>query len=177
MSFSIFVLYCSGGLTGVFEIHDLVEVLQKDNAQNIFVCSVPKELKYVDYICVVTGRSYRHRKAMAQFVRKMFKLKMNDTDVIPKIEGESSKDWMALDLGMFNFNIVNIVVQFLKHYIVGNIALHIFSTEARALYDLESLWTVGPDYDREYNKPNDELVDMYEKHSIYLSDLTPNTKT
>lgn len=82
---------------------------------------------------------------------------MNDTDVIPKIEGESSKDWMALDL--------------------GNIALHIFSTEARAQYDLESLWTVGPDYDRECNKPNDELVEMYEKHSIYLSDLTPNTKT
>lgn len=104
MSISIFILFVSGGLTGVFEIDDLVEVLLKDNAQNLFVCSVPKELKYVDYICVVTGRSYRHRKAMAQFVRKMFKLKMNEMDVIPKIEGESSKDWMALDLGIFNFN-------------------------------------------------------------------------
>lgn len=65
----------------------------------------------------------------------------------------------------------------MKHSIIGNIALHIFSTEAREQYDLESLWTVGPDYDREFNKPNDELVEMYEKHSIYLSDLTPNSKT
>lgn len=96
----ICVSHLLGGKTGVFDIDDLVEVLLKDNAQDLFVCSVPKELKYVDYICVVTGRSYRHRKAMAQFVRKMFKLKMNDKDVIPKIEGESSKDWMALDMGM-----------------------------------------------------------------------------
>lgn len=174
MYISIFCL-CSGGLTGVFEIDDLVEVLLKDNAQNLFVCSVPKELKYVDYICVVTGRSYRHRKAMAQFVRKMFKLKMNNTDVIPKIEGEGSKDWMALDLGIFKFKIVDIVVVS-NIFVTGNIALHIFSTEAREQYDLESLWTVGPDYDRECNKPNDELIEMYEKHSIYLSDLTPNSK-
>lgn len=102
---------------------------------------------------------------------------MNDSDVIPKIEGESSKDWMALDMGMFYLNIVDIVKQLLKLWFIGNIALHIFSTEARAQYDLESLWTVGPDFDRECNKPNDELVEMYEKHSIYLSDLTPNLKT
>lgn len=86
-------------MTGVFEIDDLVEVLRRDNADNIFVCSVPKELKYVDYICVVSGRSYRHRKAMAQFVRKMFKIKRHPGDVLPKIEGEQSTEWMALDLG------------------------------------------------------------------------------
>lgn len=88
-----------GGLNGVFEIDDLVDVLRKDNADNLFVCTVPKELKYVDYLCVVTGRSQRHRKAMAEFVRKMYKLKKHTGDVIPKIEGEHSKDWIALDLG------------------------------------------------------------------------------
>lgn len=144
-----------GGLNGVFEIDDLVEVLRKDNADDIFVCSVPKELKYVDHICVVTGRSQRHRKAMAQFVRKMFKLKRRPGDVIPKIEGENSQDWMALDL--------------------GNIALHIFSAEARKQYDLESLWSLGSEFDPECNKPNDALVELYEKHSIYLGDLTPNS--
>lgn len=89
-----------GGLNGVFEIEDLVEILRRDNADDIFVCTVPKELKYVDYICIVSGRSYRHRKAMAQFVRKMFKIKRHAGDILPKIEGENSKEWMALDLGI-----------------------------------------------------------------------------
>ena len=88
------------GKNGVFDIEDLVEVLRKDNGSEIFVCSVDNQLKYVDYICIVTGQSLRHRKAMMQFVRKMFKLKRNSTDILPKIEGEHSKDWMAIDLGM-----------------------------------------------------------------------------
>lgn len=86
-------------MSGVFEIEDLVEVLRRDNAENIFVCTVPKEMKYVDYVCVVTGHSDRHRKAMAQFVRKLFKLKRHSGDILPKIEGENSKAWMAMDLG------------------------------------------------------------------------------
>lgn len=143
-----------GGLNGVFEIDDLVEVLRREHADEIFVCRVPPELKYVDHICVVTGRSHRHRRAMAQFVRKMFKLKRRSEDVIPRIEGENSQDWMALDL--------------------GNIALHIFSQEARKQYDLESLWTVGAEFDAECQKPDDAMVEMYERNAIYLGDLTPN---
>lgn len=44
----------------MFEIEDLVDVLKKDNAVNLFVCTVPREMKYVDYICIVTGKSHRH---------------------------------------------------------------------------------------------------------------------
>lgn len=88
-----------GGVNGVFEIEDLVDVLRRENADDIFVCSVPKNLKYVDYLCVVTGRSQRHRTALVQFVRKLFKLKRHKGDVLPKIEGPKSKTWMALDLG------------------------------------------------------------------------------
>ncbi len=89
----------AGGVTGVFEIEDLVDVLRRENAEDIFVCTVPKELKYVDYMCVVTGRSQRHRIALAQLVRKLFKIKRHSDDVLPKIEGEQSKTWMAIDLG------------------------------------------------------------------------------
>lgn len=86
-------------MNGVFEIEDLVEVLRRENAEDIFVCSVPKHFKYVDYICVVTGRSLRHRAALVRFVRKLFKMKRHRGDILPKIEGEKSKTWMALDLG------------------------------------------------------------------------------
>lgn len=145
-----------GGRTGVFEVEDLVTVLRLNNAENIFVCSVPKEVKYVDYICIVTGMSFRHMKGMAEFVRKIYKMKRNPTDIIPKIEGENSRDWMALDL--------------------GNIALHIFSETAREQYDLESLWAVGAKYDRECNKPDEPLVELFERHSVYLNDLKPLRK-
>lgn len=43
------------GVAGVFDIKDLVEVLRKENAKDIFVCRVPKEFKYVDFMVVVTG--------------------------------------------------------------------------------------------------------------------------
>lgn len=93
--------------------------------------------------------------AIAEFIRKVYKMKRISTDILPKIEGETSNDWVALDL--------------------GNIALHIFKSETRKKYDLESLWSVGREFDKECNKPETALIEMYEKHSIYLSDLTPKT--
>lgn len=144
------------GLTGVFEIDDLVKVLKKDNAIDVCVCQVPKELKYVDYICCVTGRNVRHMKGMAEYVRKVFKHKRHKGDVIPKIEGVNSNDWIAMDL--------------------GNIALHIFSGKARRHYDIEQLWALGSQYDVESNK-KDETLEKLEKYSIYLDDLKPRTDT
>ncbi|VEN52554.1 unnamed protein product [Callosobruchus maculatus] len=140
------------GVTGVYDIEDLVEVLKQENAIDIFVAKVPDEIKYVNYICVVTGKSQRHMQALVQFVRRVYKQKRHETDLIPKTEGEMSKDWIAIDL--------------------GNIALHIFSPKARLYYDLDSLWAVGSQYDREYNKP-EPISDMLESHTIYLRGLEP----
>ncbi|XP_076648911.1 ribosomal silencing factor RsfS-like protein, 312 [Halictus rubicundus] len=140
------------GVTGVFEIEDLVSLLQKENAKNIFVAVVPPELSYVNYIVVVTGKSHKHMKALATFVRKVYKLKRHKTDAIPKIEGEKSKDWIALDL--------------------GNIALHIFSIPTRGLYDLETLWAVGPEYDSKSRETGDK-DDIMEQFNQFLSDMDP----
>lgn len=90
----------------MYDIEDLVSVLQKDNAKDIFVVSVPEEYIYVDYIVIVTGKSQKHMSALAAYVRKVFKLKMNKNDIIPKIEGAKSKDWIALDLGIYQ-NIID----------------------------------------------------------------------
>ncbi|XP_014203982.1 uncharacterized protein K12H4.2 [Copidosoma floridanum] len=139
------------GTTGVYEIEDLVEILQKNNARQLFVALVPKESSYVDYIVVVTGKSFRHMLALATTIRKIFKLKMNKNDQIPRIEGENSKEWVAMDL--------------------GNIALHIFSQEARKKYDLETLWAVGPQHDDLCNQKDDE--DIMDKYKSFLKDLQP----
>lgn len=74
-------------------------MLKEDKAKQIFVASVPKDYSYVDYIVIVTAKSHKHMSALATFVRKVYKLKRHKTDMIPKIEGENSKDWIALDLG------------------------------------------------------------------------------
>lgn len=91
----------TGGSTGVYDIEDLVEVLRRENAINIFVCTVSPKLKYVDYICIVSGRSFRHMLALAQFVRRVYKKKRYSSDIIPRIEGENSKEWIAMDLGNY----------------------------------------------------------------------------
>ncbi|XP_076243467.1 ribosomal silencing factor RsfS-like protein, 312 isoform X1 [Calliopsis andreniformis] len=139
------------GETGVFEIEDLVQLLRKDNAINIFVVSLPSDRAYVDYIVVVTGKSQKHMKALAAFVRKVYKLKKHTADPSVKIEGEASKDWIALDL--------------------GNIALHIFSKSARSVYDLETLWSIGPDFDDNSRITTD--IDIMKQYNEFLSDFQP----
>ncbi|XP_053983093.1 mitochondrial assembly of ribosomal large subunit protein 1 [Hylaeus volcanicus] len=142
------------GVKGVYDIEDLVSLLKRDNAQDIFVVSVDPKLSYIDYMVVVTGKSNKHMSALAAFVRKVYKLKKHKTDVIPKIEGSNCKDWIALDL--------------------GNIALHIFSKSTRELYDLETLWSVGPDYDDKNNETG--TVDLMEQYNIILNTLNPVEK-
>lgn len=83
----------------MFEIEDLIELLQRENSKDIFVASVPENIRYVDYICIVTARSKRHILALSEFVRKVYKMKCYKSDLIPKIEGKDSDQWMALDLG------------------------------------------------------------------------------
>ncbi|XP_062128510.1 mitochondrial assembly of ribosomal large subunit protein 1 [Drosophila sulfurigaster albostrigata] len=129
------------GVHGVFDVEDLVELLRKENVDDIFVCYVPEELKYVDHLVVCSARSYRHMLATAGFVRRMFKIKRSKGDLLPRIEGEKSHDWMAMDL--------------------GNIALHIFSPKAREEYDLESLWAIGSQYDTESQKPQQPLGNIF----------------
>ncbi|XP_059059382.1 mitochondrial assembly of ribosomal large subunit protein 1 isoform X2 [Achroia grisella] len=141
------------GKTGVFDVEDLVNLLERENSKDIFVVSVPQEIRYVSYICIVTGRSKRHIQALAEFIRKVYKKKCNKYDPIPRIEGKNSDEWIALDL--------------------GNIALHIFSDKVRQIYDLETLWSVGPEYDEQIRKKTDDVVDAFENYSQYLKDLKP----
>lgn len=84
----------------MFEIEDLVDLLKRDRAEDIFVAALPPHANYVDFIVVVTGRSRKHMSGLADIVRRVFKKKRLPSDVIPRIEGEKSSDWMALDLGM-----------------------------------------------------------------------------
>lgn len=125
------------GTTGVFDLEDLITVLKDEKAIDICVIDVPKSKNYVDYMVIVSGKSARHIKSMAQNIRWLYKQKKHKSDPFIKIEGLNTNNWLAIDL--------------------GNAALHIFLPQIREKYDLETLWTVGDIYDDK----NLELDDPY----------------
>lgn len=50
--------------------------------------------------------------------------------------------------------------------------MHIFSEHARNHYDLETLWTVGSQYDDKSNI-SDEEVDIMDQYNAFLAELEP----
>lgn len=91
-----------GGVSGVYEVEDLVDVLQKNNASNIFVVTIPANIRYVDYIVIASGKSQKHLMSIAEFVHKLFKKKRKPKDSIPRIVNKKPLDWIALDIGEFS---------------------------------------------------------------------------
>ena len=65
----IYVISVVGGMTGVFDVEEVVDLLRDENAKDICVIVVPPELKYVNYLVIVTGRSTRHIRAMAAYIK------------------------------------------------------------------------------------------------------------
>lgn len=54
----------------------------------------------------------------------------------------------------------------------GNIALHVFDEDIRRRYDLESLWTYGPEFDKTMQQP-DTTFDIAAKYEEFLAQLEP----
>lgn len=114
------------GQTGVYDIEDLVKVLASANVIDLVTIHIPPMASFADYMVIVSAKSRRHLEAIAADVQCIYKCKKIDSDQFVKIEGKGS-GWLAMDL--------------------GNIILHMFMPEDRELYDLETLWTIGPEYD------------------------------
>jgi hypothetical protein len=56
-----------------------------------------------------------------------------------------------------------------------NIVLHLFMKETRDYYDIETLWTVGEEFDDKTQRPEvDSVLDIMEKHIKYLQEIQPS---
>jgi ribosome-associated protein len=76
---------------------------------------------YSDYMVIATGRSNRHVGSIAENVAKGLKeagLKA------PHVEGLPNCDWVLIDS--------------------GDVIVHVFRPEVREFYNLERMWTQGP---------------------------------
>ncbi|KAA0203597.1 hypothetical protein HAZT_HAZT002655 [Hyalella azteca] len=115
------------GKKGVFDLQDLVEVLNLENAKDLVAIKIPAEMHFVDHMVIVTAKSQRHLSAIANVVRKVYNLKKHQKkDPALILEGRDTP-WVAMDL--------------------GNIALHVMSPSERKRMDMEMLWLCGPEHD------------------------------
>ncbi|XP_074604315.1 ribosomal silencing factor RsfS-like protein, 312 isoform X2 [Brevipalpus obovatus] len=146
------------GQMGIFDMPDLVQTLRAENMRDIVVIKVPPELKYCDYMVIATAKSPRHLAGVTEFIIKLSKLKRSQDDRFLFVEGKDSKDWRVIDM--------------------DHIVLHLFMEETRRRYDLESLWTIGSEYDDHVQRASKPTIyDVAEKHLEYLKSLEVNEDT
>lgn len=142
------------GKEGVFDIHDLVNVLRLEKMEEIAVIRVPAEREYCQYMVLANAKSVRHLNAIALFINKLYKQKKDESDPFLLIEGKDSNDWKVLDM--------------------DTIVLHLFLKHTRDKYDIESLWTLGPEYDDKLQRSKqEEYMDIFEKHLTFLQNQQP----
>ncbi|XP_027594233.1 mitochondrial assembly of ribosomal large subunit protein 1 isoform X1 [Pipra filicauda] len=140
-----------------FNIDFVVALLRQENAKDICVIQPPPEIKYCDYFIIVSGSSTRHLHAMAQYMLKMYKHLKEESDPHTQIEGKETDDWLCIDF--------------------GNIVVHFMLPEAREVYELEKLWTLGP-YDDQLTQmtpqslPEDFIFGLTANSSDHLETRT-----
>lgn len=135
------ITFLSGGKSQHFEdntvydedklLNKVIDQLKGDNGSDISVIETSEERrKYADYVVVVSGRSTRHLKAMTNHIHQQSKKDFPEKHVI--VTGLDSDDWMIVDF--------------------GSIVIHLFLPEIREKYELEKLWSLGPEHDEQYQE-------------------------
>ncbi|XP_056331323.1 mitochondrial assembly of ribosomal large subunit protein 1 [Danio aesculapii] len=106
----------------VLDMPLLVSALRQENATDICVIRVAPELKYTDYMIIVSGVSPRHLSAMAAFLIKVFKTLRKDEERHVRLEGSDCDDWKCIDF--------------------GSVVVHLMLPDCRDQFELEKLWTL-----------------------------------
>jgi ribosome silencing factor RsfS/YbeB/iojap len=104
-------------------IEEVDKVLTDVRAEDVKSINVHKQCEWTDYMVFATGRSNWHVRNIAQALLYKVKQKQKGADrmVLPGIEGREGGKWLVID--------------------TGSIIVHALDENARAYYDLESLWT------------------------------------
>lgn len=108
-------------LEGLELTHLLVDTLQDKKGVDILVLDIHAQAVFADYFVIVSGESEPQLRALMQAVQSEAK-KVGGR--LPKgVEGTPADGWVLVDF--------------------GDVVVHIFNSEKRAYYDLESLWHKG----------------------------------
>jgi len=99
----------------------VLDGLDADKAIDVAVIELQGKTTLADFMVVATGTSRRHLLTMAEKLRE--RLKKAGLGAV-EAEGLEEASWVLLD--------------------AGDVIVHLFRAETRALYDLERLWSVAP---------------------------------
>ena len=90
-------------------------------AENIVVLDIGDSAYFTDYFVIATGRNKRQIRAIAGEIRRQMK---RHSHSVMGVEGDAESGWVLIDL--------------------GEAIVHLFTPDARVLYDLELLWGDAP---------------------------------
>jgi ribosome-associated protein len=97
-------------------------VLSDRKAEDVVVLDIHTLASFADYFVIATGTSGRQLGALAELLDRDLK---NDHDTpVVQIEGTPDSGWMLLDF--------------------RDVIVHIFSTEMREYYRLDTIWAAAP---------------------------------
>ncbi len=99
----------------------VTESLEADKALDPAIIDLRGKTTIADWMVVVTGTSARHIATLAEKLEA--RLEAAGFEVL-SVEGLREAQWVLVD--------------------AGDVIVHIFRAETRALYDLERLWSVAP---------------------------------
>ncbi len=102
----------------------IVTSLEDDKAEDVISLDLSGKAMFCDRMVIASGLADRQIAAMAQHLAE--KLHKEGLKHVP-IEGATGSDWVLID--------------------AGDIVIHLFKPEARAMYGLERMW--GKDLDGE----------------------------
>ncbi|MDN3648465.1 ribosome silencing factor [Reinekea marina] len=104
-------------------LNSVIEALEDIKATDIQVLDVKDKTDIMDTLVIASGTSSRHIAAVVNSVSEDLKKKGYQSH---HQEGQAGSDWVLLDF--------------------TDLVLHVMLPEARALYDLEALWSgLSPD--------------------------------
>ncbi len=89
-----------------------------NNGSDVLVLDVCEQTALFDYFVIATGTSRRQLHAISEEIDDVLQKELGDQRL--GIEGYEDSRWIVLDY--------------------GSVMIHLFDEEARAYYDLESLW-------------------------------------
>lgn len=130
-------------------VETLLEILKRENVQDLSCIELPKEVNYADKMLIGTCLSDKHLSATFIRLNRQYKKMVSSGEYLSNRMklGKESK-WCAVDLGSY-----------VIHLFVGD--------EMRLFYDLETLWTCGAEFDESllaYKRERDEL----ERRIVYV---------
>ena len=108
------------GKAGTEALHRSVAAALDDaKAEDIVTIDLEGKTAIADFMVIASGRSKRHVDAVAERLLKQLK---DDGTPARAAEGRENADWVLID--------------------AGDIIVHVFRPEIRALYNLEKMWSV-----------------------------------